>query len=134
MIGRSIYVVYNGAYGHIEDIEAVFETREQVEAFKKRFAKNVPLKVYKTILNPAFTSIPEKVPYLVSFNRSDSEPDQVTLLCGIEECQKAIKGTVVTEDYFTYIYLMADNKTDAIRLARLENNNFLQTDNASLSL
>lgn len=123
----TVFVVYYGMYDHVDDIEAIFETEEQVNAFKKRFAKNYPLKVVTKKLNPQFISSPDKIPYLICFNEADSKPFEVDLLNGIEDCDKAAKNVVEQDGNFFYFYLLANNKSEAIRTARNKRKELLKS-------
>ncbi|MCC8423663.1 hypothetical protein [Mucilaginibacter sp. UR6-11] len=126
MTPTTVFIVYHGFYGHIDDIEAVFDTIEQVNAFKKRFAKNEPLHVVKKKLNPKFISNPQKTPFLICFNSENLKPLQVTLLFEIADCKKASKDTVEKKGSLFYIYLFASNKTQAIINARDKRDELLQ--------
>lgn len=121
----TVYIVYYGDYEHIGDIEAVFETEEQVNAFRNRFAKNHPLKVIKKKFNPEFFSCPDKIPYLVCFDAQSSKPFEVYMLDGIEDCAKAGENIVERTDGFFNFYLLASSKTEAINAARSKRNEML---------
>jgi len=123
----TVFVVYYGMYDQVDDIEAIFETEEQVNAFRNRFAKNHPLKVITRKLNPQFISVPDKIPYLVCFNSVDLKPFEVDLLNGIEDCNKAAKDIIEQEGSFFYFYLFANNKSEAIRLARNKRDELLKS-------
>lgn len=118
MRDRKVYIVYYGDYEHVQDIEAVFDSKDKVNAFKKRFAKNEKLKVVELILNPDFISNKDKVPYLVSFDEESEKPLDVITLFSIEDCDLAAKETTRTEGGQHYIYLFAANKKAAVIAAK----------------
>lgn len=120
MRDRKIYIVFYGDYEHVQDIEAAFDSMEEVEAFRKRFARNGVLKVMELPLNPKFISDKNRNPYLVSFDKKYKKPIEVTGLFSIDDCELAIKETIKKEGDLISIYLFAKNKAEAIRVARVK--------------
>lgn len=115
---NKVYVVYYGTYGHISDIEGIFDSMEQVRNFEKRFATNQPLHVLELPLNPPFTVNKEKIPYLIEFKNNDPEPLEISELCSIEDCSLAARNTVKKEYGKSAVYLFASDADEALRLAR----------------
>ncbi|PWG80204.1 hypothetical protein [Pararcticibacter amylolyticus] len=112
-----VFVVYYGEYAHVDDIEGIFETREQVEEFRKRFAKNKKLNVTTKKMNPRFFSDPLRIPFLVCLRDGELRPSGIIQLTGIDECAKAGRGEVEREEDFWQVYVMAENKNAAIQYA-----------------
>lgn len=117
MRDRKVYIVFYGDYEHVHDIEAVFDSKEKVTAFRKRFSRNQELKVMEVLLNPGFISDKERVPYLVNFEGLSSKPLEVIVLTGIEDCGFAAEELVKRSEGMFSFYLFAKNKKAAIAAA-----------------
>lgn len=117
MRDHKVYIVFYGDYEHVHDIEAVFDSKEKVEAFRKRFAKNEQLKVMEVALNPDFICDKDRIPYLVQFDELSRKPLEVITLFSIEDTEFASQELVKREDGLVSVYLFAANKKAAINAA-----------------
>ena len=120
MRDRKVYIVFYGDYEHVHDIEAVFDSKEKVEAFKKRFAKNEQLKVIEVALNPNFICDKERIPYLIHFDQQSIEPLDVITLFSIDDTELAAQELVKEEEGIISVYLFATNKKAAINAALIK--------------
>lgn len=117
MRDHKVYIVFYGDYEHVHDIEAVFDSKEKVEAFRKRFAKNEQLRVMEVALNPDFICDKDRIPYLIQFDESSRKPLEVITLFSIEDTEFAFQELVKREDGLLSFYLFAVNKKAAINAA-----------------
>ncbi|WP_342328714.1 hypothetical protein [Pedobacter sp. FW305-3-2-15-E-R2A2] len=120
MRDHKVYIVFYGDYEHVHDIEAVFDSKEKVEAFRKRFSKNEKLKVMEVAFNPDFICDKERIPYLVNFDEQSRKPLEVISLFSIEDTELAFEEVVKRDDGTISVYLFARNKKAAINAALIK--------------
>lgn len=120
MRDHKVYIVFYGDYEHVHDIEAVFDSKEKVEAFRKRFSRNEKLKVMEVAFNPDFICDKDRNPYLVNFNEQSREPLEVISLFSIEDTELAFEEVVKREEGTISVYLFASNKKAAINAALMK--------------
>lgn len=126
MSDRKVYIVFYGDYEHVHDIEAVFDSKEKVEAFRKRFSRNEKLKVMEVAFNPNFICDKERIPYLISFDEQNTRPLEVLTLCSIEDTEFAQQELVKSEEGVISVYLFAANKKAAINAALAKRDGLIQ--------
>lgn len=120
MRDHKVYIVFYGDYEHVHDIEAVFDSKEKVEAFRRRFSKNEKLKVMEVAFNPDFICDKERIPYLVNFDEQSRKPLEVISLFSIEDTELAFEEVVKRDDGTISVYLFARNKKAAINAALIK--------------
>lgn len=120
MRDHKVYIVFYGDYEHVHDIEAVFDSKEKVEAFRKRFSRNEKLKVMEVAFNPDFICDKERIPYLVNFDEQRRKPLEVISLFSIEDTELAFEEVVKREEGTISVYLFASNKKAAINAALIK--------------
>jgi len=120
MRDHKVYIVFYGDYEHVHDIEAVFDSKEKVEAFRKRFSRNEKLKVMEVAFNPDFICDKDRIPYLVNFDEQSRKPLEVISLFSIEDTELAFEEVVKREEGTISVYLFASNKKAAIKAALIK--------------
>lgn len=115
---KNLYILSCEETENINDIVAVFDSKDLVNTFNERFPENERLHLIEIELNPKFIPDKFRIPYFVHFDLEEYKPTSVRKLCFIDDCERASRQeTRLTENTFE-IYLFASSEENAINAAR----------------